>query len=199
MAAQARLVPLAAGALGGLLVPLVVSLIVFSSLGGSRATLSFFTSEVWPLLYFSGLLFGLGAGVLFAGPWPRSGIRASLLALLMMGGLLSSDDGTVLAQFTLVAVWIAAIGRGAAAYWGSSVFLAVSGAFGGLSTAFFAFPITFALGCFGIMIDARFQVWFVGVLAVIGSIQGAVRSASIESKVRALMGEKLVPGGGGRR
>jgi serine/threonine-protein kinase len=196
MVAQARLVPLAAGGLAGLVATLIGSLTIFSSLGGRQVgsgLVLFLASDGLPLLYLGALVGGLSAGVFFAVPWPRSGILAALLALLVGGGLLGSNEAGVLVLFTLVAVWIAGVGRAVAAWWGSNISAAIFAAFGGLCTAWLVFPIAMTLQLFGFRIDPRFLGWFALVLAVVGSIQRAVGAAWQENHIRTFLRERGLP------
>jgi hypothetical protein len=195
MASRARLVPLAAGAGGGLAIALVGSMAFLADLGLSPA-LAF---GEWRVLYFSALGCGLASGMLVGGRWPKCLVLPTLLAVVMVCGLVYFDAANLLLGFTAAALWCAGVGRGAAAFWGGRVGSAVLGSLSGLYTAFLAYPIAFALAGFGVQIDGRFLTAFVAVFAVVGSVWGAVRSARIAHHVAGLLKERYPDEPGGER
>jgi tRNA A-37 threonylcarbamoyl transferase component Bud32 len=208
MASRARLAPLAGGAFAGAAVAVAAGAVLFAAPGGAgvgRGAVLFLASGGWGSVYLCGLVVGLGAGVLFAGPWPRSAILPALLAVLAAAAYLAADAG-VLVPFTVAALWIAGVSRAAAACWDSHLGTTVLGAFNGLASAFFVYPIALLLGTLEIKIDARFLSWFAFGLAALGTIWGAVQAARMDSRVRAFLREKGlptpqgdgVPGEGGR-
>jgi hypothetical protein len=122
------------------------------------------------------------------GPWPRCVLLPGLLSLVLIYFLLHTEGLNALIPLTAIALWFAGVGKGVAKYYGSPVWPAIAGSFGGIMvTGWAVLCLGWLLSLLGVDTRGEMLLGLEGMTLAVASILGARRAAK-ETRSRSVTG-----------